>query len=152
MTKRKLQLAQLDRKISEFGNLSQCVAPPIGWVKAIRTALGMTLLQLGRKLTITRQSALDIERREQDGSITLKSLREAARAMDMQLVYGFVPRDGSLDALIERKATEMARVIVLRTSTTMELEDQGNSAERIEAAIRERAEEIKKEMPRYLWD
>lgn len=101
---------------------------------------------------MTKQGALDIERREQDGTITLKSLQEAARAMDMQLVYGFVPQDGSLDALIERKAIELATKIVLRTSATMQLEDQGNSAARLEAAIRERAEEIKQEMPRYLWD
>lgn len=101
---------------------------------------------------MTKQGALDIERREQDGTITLKSLQEAARAMDMQLVYGFVPQDGSLDALIERKAIELATKIVLRTSATMQLEDQRNSAARLEAAIRERAEEIKKEMPRYLWD
>jgi hypothetical protein len=34
----------------------------------------------------------------------------------------------------------------------MMLEDQENSKQRIEKAIRERAEEIKNEMPRYLWD
>ena len=35
--------------------------------------------------------------------------------MDMQLVYGFVPNDGTLDALIDRKAKELARQIVMRT-------------------------------------
>ena len=49
----------------------------------------------------------------------------------MQLVYGFVPYDGSLDALIEKRATELATKIVMRTSNTMQLEDQGNSNERI---------------------
>jgi len=34
----------------------------------------------------------------------VKSLRETANALDMQLVYGLVPKDGSLDALIDRKA------------------------------------------------
>ena len=29
---------------------------------------------------------MDMEKREKDGSITIKSLREIARAMDMQLV------------------------------------------------------------------
>jgi Zn-dependent peptidase ImmA (M78 family) len=70
----------------------------------------------------------------------------------MQLVYGFVPNDGSLDALIEKRANELATNIVLRTSTTMKLEDQGNTNKRIEKAIRERAEEIKNEMPKMLWD
>jgi hypothetical protein len=83
---------------------------------------------------------------------TIKSLREIAHALDMQLVYGFVPNDGSLDALIEKRATELATKIVLRTNNTMKLEDQGNTNERIKKAIKERADEIKNEMPKILWD
>jgi hypothetical protein len=75
-----------------------------------------------------------------------------ANALDMQLVYGFVPKDGSLDALVDRKAREMANQIVMRTSNTMKLEDQENSPERIEKAIEERAAVIKSEMPKTLWD
>jgi predicted DNA-binding mobile mystery protein A len=108
--------------------------------------------QLGNKLDISKQGVLDLERREKDGSITIKSLKEVARAMDMQLVYGFIPNDGSLDSLIEKRAIELANKIVLRTATTMELEDQANSKERIEKAIQERANEIKKEIPKILWD
>jgi predicted DNA-binding mobile mystery protein A len=93
-----------------------------------------------------------MEKREKGGSITIKSLREIARAMDMQLVYGFVPNDGSLDALIEKRATELATQIVTRTSNTMKLEDQANSQKRIETAIRERATAIKDEMPKILWN
>ena len=70
----------------------------------------------------------------------------------MQLVYGFVPKDGSLDALVERKARVLAKQIVLRTSNTMKLEDQENSQERIEKAIEERANAIKTEMPKTIWD
>jgi hypothetical protein len=70
----------------------------------------------------------------------------------MELVYGFVPKDGSLDALIDRKAKELATQIVLRTSNTMKLEDQGNTSKRIDKAIKERAAMIKNEMPKILWD
>jgi len=61
----------------------------------------MSLEQLGKKLSLTRASVGAIEKRETDGSITLKSLREAAKALDMELVYGFVPNDGSLKALMK---------------------------------------------------
>lgn len=74
------------------------------------------------------------------------------RALDMELVYGFVPNDGTLEALIEKRARELATKIVLRTSNTMRLENQGNSDKRIELAINERTEEIKNEMPKILWD
>lgn len=136
----------------KFALLTQVAVPPVGWIKAIRQAVGMSMQQLGNKLSVSRQAVMDIERREQDGSITIKSLREVARVMDMQLVYGFVPNDGSLDALIEKRAKELATRIVLRTANTMKLEDQANSRERIREAIAERTNAIKNEMPGILWD
>ncbi|GAB2665274.1 hypothetical protein GCM10027036_18540 [Flavihumibacter cheonanensis] len=152
MSKLSLQLQHLNSKMQSFAFLKQVAIPQYGWVKAIRTSLGMSMQQLGNKLGISKQGVLDIERREKDGSITIKSLKEVARAMDMQLVYGFIPNDGSLDSLIEKRAIELATKIVMRTATTMELEDQANSKERIEKAIQERANEIKKEIPKILWD
>lgn len=152
MGKKSLQLQQLNSKMLGFAALKQVAMPPTGWIKAIRTAIGMSMQQLGNKLNVSKQGVMDIEKREKDGSITIKSLREIARAMDMQLVYGFVPNDGSLDALIEKRATELATQIVMRTANTMKLEDQANSKKRIEAAIRERATAIQNEMPKILWD
>lgn len=152
MGKRSLQLEQLNNKVLGFASLQQIAVPPTGWIKAIRTAIGMSMHQLGNKLSISKQGVLDIEKREVDGSITIRSLKEIGKALDMQLVYGFIPNDGSLDALIERRAIELATKIVLRTSNTMKLEEQGISDERIERAIKERAEEIKNEMPKILWD
>lgn len=152
MGKKSLQIQQLNGKMLAFANLQKVTPPPTGWVKAIRTAIGMSMLQLGNRLSITKQSVQDIERREKDGSITIKALKETAKALDMQLVYGFVPNDGSLEALIDRKAKELATHIVQRTSNTMKLEDQENTKQRIEKAIEERAAIIKNEMPKTLWD
>ena len=135
-----------------FDSLQKITPPPTGWIKAVRTAIGMSQLQLGNRLSITKQSVQDIERREKDGSVTIKALREIARALDMQLVYGLIPNDGSLEAMIERKAKELATEIVLRTSNNMKLEDQENTKQRIEKAIQERAVAIKNEMPKTLWD
>ncbi len=152
MPKQTLQLQQLNSKMRAFAVLSKVAIPPTGWIKAIRTALGMSMQQLGNKLNISRQGVMDMEKREQEGSITIRSLREMAAAMDMQLVYGFVPRDGSLEALIEKRATALATEIVMRTAQSMQLENQANSEKRIQAAIRERATAIQNEMPKILWD
>ncbi len=152
MNTKSLLTQQLNHKMMVFATLTGTQAPASGWIKAIRKAIGMSMQQLGNKLSITRQSILETETRETEGSITIKSLREVAKALDMQLVYGFVPNDGSLDALIEKKAMELATKIVMRTSNSMKLEDQENSRERIEKAIQERTEMIKKEMPKILWD
>jgi predicted DNA-binding mobile mystery protein A len=152
MGRKTLQFQQLNTKMLAFASLHKVASPPTGWLKALRLALGMSSQQVAKKLSITRQGVQDMERREKDGSITIKALREVANALDMQLVYGFVPKDGSLDALVDRKAREMAKQIVLRTSNTMKLEDQENSHERIEKAIEERVNAIKTEMPKALWD
>jgi predicted DNA-binding mobile mystery protein A len=112
----------------------------------------MSMEQLGKKLSITKQGVMDIEKREKEGAITIKSLQEIAKAMDMKLVYGFVPNEGDLEQMIETRAIEMAKKIVERTSNTMKLEDQANSKERIEKAIKERASEIINNTPKILWD
>ena len=152
MNKNKLQIEQLEAKIKVYSLITKVNMPPTGWIKAIRLALGMSLQQLANRISITKQSVQEMEQRETDGSISLKSLRETALALDMELVYGFVPKDGSLDALIDRKALELAIKIVSRTSNTMKLEDQENSEKRIKKAIEERTTLLKHEMPKVLWD
>jgi predicted DNA-binding mobile mystery protein A len=150
--KHKLLIGQLDKKIRLFKNVGEIATPANGWIYAVRTALKMSLRQMGNRLSITPQSMKEIEQREKDGSITLKNLREAGKVLNLQLIYGFIPKEGSLEQMIEKRAYEIAKEIVMRTSHSMKLEDQENSKERIENAIKERAEEIKNEMPGYLWD
>lgn len=147
-----LQRKQLSRKIKEFERLAATSPPTEGWIKAIRTALGISLEQLGNRLGISKQSVMTLEIREKGGRITLKSLSEAAEALDMKLVYGLIPKDGSLEALIERKAEELARKIITRTSQNMKLEDQENSPARLAEALEERKTEILQKLPKALWD
>jgi predicted DNA-binding mobile mystery protein A len=147
-----LQFQQLNEKLDKFTALSNLVVPPIGWIKAIRNGIGMSMEQLGKKLSITKQAVMDIEKREKEGAVTLKAMQELAKAMDMQFVYGFIPNAGSLDQMIEKRALEIAKTIVQRTSSTMKLEDQENSKERIKKAIKERGAEIINKTPKILWD
>jgi predicted DNA-binding mobile mystery protein A len=152
MYKNMLQIEQLEYKMKVYASVANVTSPPTGWIKAVRLALGMSLQQLATRISITKQSIQELEQREKNGSISLKLLRDTAKALDMELVYGFVPKDGSLNALIDRKAKELATKIVTRTSHSMILEDQGISDKRIEKAIEERATKLKYEMPKILWD
>lgn len=117
-----------------------------------RISLGISLQQLADKLSVSKQSVQETEQREQEGHITLKRLRETAEAMDMQLVYGLVPKDGSIEKLIDRKARELAEQIVNKTAHTMKLEGQENSPKRLKKAIEERKIIIKNDLPKILWD
>lgn len=152
MDKKKIQKDQLESRIKRFSHARKLPNPPTGWVRAVRLALGMSLQQLANKLLITKQSAREIEMREKKGSITLRSLRETARALDMELVYGFVPKDGSLEKYIDNKARALAEKIVFRTSNSMRLEDQENTEQRLKRAVEERIVIIKNELPKALWD
>lgn len=151
-TKQQLLLEQTDKKILPFRALKDTSFPSKGWIHTIRTALKMSLRQLGDKLSITAQSIREMENREALGTITLNTLRDVANAMDMQLVYGFASKHESLEQMIEKQAKALAIEIVMRTNNTMTLEDQQNSKERIEKAISQKTMAIKYEMPKYLWD
>ena len=72
--------------------------------------------------------------------------------MELKFVYALVPKNGTIDNLIETKAENLARKIVLRTNQNMKLEDQGIGDEKIAKTIKELASEIKREMKKSLWD
>jgi predicted DNA-binding mobile mystery protein A len=152
MKKQKLILEQIDRKIHQLKKLDNLTIPASGWVYAIRQALGMSLRQLGIKMGIKPQSVKEIEEREKNGTISLNVLRQFGKSLDLKLVYGFIPEQDSLETIIEQRATEIAKEIVNRTAISMNLEDQGNNPKRIKNAIIDKTNEIKQEMPKYLWD
>ena len=149
---RRLLIEQLDRKLQKLQILKELEVPSKGWINAIRTSLNMSLRQLGRRLGKTPVAIREIEEREMSKSITLKKLIEVGEALELQFVYGFLPRHTSIESMIAERAERMAREIVLRTSHTMALEDQENKEERLQRAVKDRAELLKQEIPKLLWD
>jgi predicted DNA-binding mobile mystery protein A len=152
MKKQKLIMEQLDAKILLLKKVENLVFPSSGWVYSIRQALGMSMRQLGKRMGITPQSVKEIEEREQNETISIKVLRQFGKSLNLKLIYGFIPLSGNLEDIIEKRAYELAMEIVSRTSISMKLEDQENNPARIQKAIKEKANEIKTQMPKYLWD
>ena len=149
---RKLLIEQLDKKFVNLSVLKNNEPPQRGWIFTIRTALHMSLAQLAKRLKTTVSSVNGFEQRELEKSISLNKLMEVAEALDCHFVYGFIPKTGSLETVIEERALSLAKEIVARTSHTMQLEGQGSSNERQRKAIKARADLIKNEIPKYLWD
>ncbi|WP_290798228.1 mobile mystery protein A [Flavihumibacter sp. UBA7668] len=147
-----LVVRQLDKKLKRFKPLQKSPAPSEGWLKAIRKSLNMSLVQLGSRISITSQSLKEVENREVNGTVTLNKLKEVGDALGLRLVYGFVPYEETLEKMIEKKASEIARKIVTRTSISMKLEDQENTQKRLNQAIKELTEELKRQIPKSLWD
>lgn len=150
--KKKLLIDQLDQKLAVFKGTEMVLIPQRGWVNTIRTSLNMTMDQLGNKLKLTKGAVQKIEEREATGQITINKLKEVGEVLEMKFVYGFVPKDGTIDNLINLKAEKLARKIVLRTNQNMKLEDQGISSTKINDSIVDLAREIKREMRKSLWE
>lgn len=149
---RKLLIEQLDRKLKPFLGSEIVIIPDNGWINTIRTTIKMTLEQLGRRLNMTKQGVKRIEESEAAGTITIKSLKEVGNALEMKFVYGFVPIDGSIDSLLDRKSRILAEKIILRTNHNMMLEDQEIEKGNLKNAIEDLAQEIKFELKKIIWD
>lgn len=151
-SQKKILIEQLDLKLKPFYEIKDIEVPERGWVYTIRTALNMTLQQLGHKLKISTQGVNDIEKRELSGSISIKSLKEVGKGLDMQFVYGFVSNHhDSIDEYIEFKARELAEKMVLK-NMNLSVENIVKDKLEIQREIEDFAREIKREIPKSLWD
>ena len=123
---RKILASVLSKKLEKFPPLKEVPVPPGGWLRAIRMAIGMPASYAARRTDLTQQGFSTLEKSEAAETITLKSLKRAADALDCDLVYAVVPRQGSVKKLIERQATSRARKAILPVSHSMYLESQGS--------------------------
>lgn len=114
---------RLDAKLASIKPIDRFAMPPKGWVRAIRDAIGMTGAQLARRLGMTAQGIVSLERSEASGKIQLNTLRRAAEAMDCILVYALVPKT-SLTEMVDHRARDIALQALRRVSHSMALEDQ----------------------------
>ena len=125
----------LDRRLAAFKG-EALAAPPSGWVRAIRDALGLTTLQLARRMGTVQSRISTIEKAEQSGATSLKTLREVAEAMGCTLVYAIVPTT-SLDALLADQVRHKVDQDLASLDHTMRLENQALTTADL-AAERER--------------
>jgi predicted DNA-binding mobile mystery protein A len=140
---------RLDERLLALKPEEQFKAPPKGWVRAIRDALGMTGVQFAKRLGIRPQSVEALEKSEANGSIQLKTLRRAAEALDCTLVYALVPKT-SLESAVRERAHKIAMRDLSRVAHTMKLEAQGTGDANLEARIDAYVRDVLKE--RDLWN
>lgn len=147
-----LVLSRLSKKLNSFKKIASIVPPTEGWIGGIRSAINMSRKQLAKKLGVTSEAVRQLEKREETGSITLRSLREAANAMDLQLVYALVPKEATLEKQVETQAKRLATKIVLRTNQQMKLEDQEVTDKRLKEAIEDATAELVRKLDKKIWD
>ncbi len=151
MNRKKLIRKQLDASLQRFSPLLDVTAPPKGWIRAIRDALGMTAKQLANRLGVAQQAVARIEKEELEGSVTIKTMRRIAECLDCVFVYGFLPRT-SLEETVTRQAKKVALMRLARVSQTMSLENQALNRREHEDALTDLVDELVRAPSSTLWN
>ncbi len=141
---------QLERRLAPLRDMT-LVAPPKGWIKAIRESLGMTARQLAARMGVAPSRIPPIERAEVTGATTLRTLRQAAAAMNCAFVYAFVPLE-PLDDMLRERAMQKAQKDVSRLDHTMRLENQALLKSDLDAEKQRTIDLILSGSLRGLWD
>jgi predicted DNA-binding mobile mystery protein A len=142
---------QLDTKLLRFTRHAAGLRPRGGWIRTIRESLGMTLRQLSRRMGVKHSVVARAEQRERTGAISLEALRRAAEAMDCDLVYFFLPRQG-LQATVQAQAMRVAETLVGTVSHSMDLEAQLVDARERQRQVRDVAAELVRQAGSRIWD
>jgi len=122
-----LQRSQLDAR-KDLGSLGE--RPHDGWVRTVRSALGMSAAQLARRLGVTQQAVANLERNERRGAVSLATLAKVAESLDCDLVIAFAPKT-TLEDTVRRQAMTKARAERDRVVHTMRLEAQEEGVEQV---------------------
>lgn len=141
---------QLERRLAPLRDLN-VVAPPRGWMRAIREALSMSTRQLAARMKAAPSRVPAIEKAEVSGATTIRTLREAAAAMNCTFVYAFVPTK-PLDEILRDRAAQKAGRDIARLDHTMRLENQALLKSDLDDEQRRMIDLILSGSPRSLWD
>ena len=116
---RRLEVGRLDEYFqtlkAETGFSRQ--GAPRGWIRAMREALGMSAVQLAKRLGVSRGALYKLEEREASRSIALKQLDRAANAMDCDVFYAIVPRD-TLEQSIRNQSRKKAEMQLYKANVS----------------------------------
>lgn len=147
-----LRLEQLEETIRPFRAVIDTQKPRGGWVRAMREALGMTNVQLAKRLgRKAPQTIEDMQEYEVTETIKLRTLRELANALGCRLVYALVPAK-PLDEMRRDQARRVAARLLRTASHSMRMEDQGVSTTEEERELERQIRRLLSGNPKKLWD
>jgi predicted DNA-binding mobile mystery protein A len=146
-----LMQRQVSRELQRLTKIGPVTRPPSGWVRTIREALGMTARQLAERLGVIQQRVSALEKAEPRGGLKLKTLEDAAEALNCRLVYFLVPLE-PIETMLKKRAHGVAKKRIVQSSHSMDLEAQPVSDEEKRRQIDELANELLTKRPKELWD
>jgi predicted DNA-binding mobile mystery protein A len=100
---------------------------------------------------ISQAGASAIENREIGDSLTLKTLKEAATALNCRLIYFLIPEE-NLEESVTRQAIKFVKNSTGNLSHSMKLENQGVSPKDSDDFIKIQAQEALRRYANKIWD
>lgn len=148
---RELARVVLDDALAPLRKAKTLNRPSTSWIRLIRESLGMTTAQLAKRAGVSQPRIVAIEKAEANDTVTLKTLRETAEALDCELVYALLPTT-TLEKRLKARAAQLADEQLRRTHHTMKLEAQGLSKAALKRERDRLIENFLKGDLRRLWD
>ena len=146
-----LLVEQLSNRLKGLDRKELREPPTKGWIRSVRESLSMTSAQLAKRVGVSQPNIIKWEQREIDSTITMKSLRRVAQAMQCDLVYALVPRK-PINSILEERAKQIAADSLEQVSRSMRLEDQETSAAHRTRLAQQIVRQLLEETPKRLWD
>lgn len=147
----RLIVDQIDRNLREVAAAPPPAPPRGGWLKAVRSALGVSTRQLASRLGVTHSAVVQAEAAEVSGTISMNQLRQLADALGCDLRYVLLPRTPLAEQVVAR-AEVKARERVASLAHSMALEAQQPGGDFLERQVAEVKDELLRGRRSRLWD
>ncbi len=103
----------------------------------MRELSGTSLRELASKLHVSFQTVAALEKAEAEDRITLKRLRETADALGCELIYGLIPKKGTVQDFAQAKTYNSIkeRVSAVEHSMALEAQQTGDIDEKVREEV-----------------
>lgn len=146
MNARIMQIRALDKKTSSLTDAKDIVPKGASWINAVREAIGMTAVQLAKRLGVTQPRVAKMEANEEN--LKLSTMKKAAKAMNCDFVYYFKPKS-TFQNIVQTQAQKKAEEIILGVNLNMALENQDIDSKE---AIDDMAADFINKNTKRIWD
>lgn len=145
------QRRMMDKKLQNWLSLRIEKRPQMGWLKAVRGALGVSSRQLAQIVGVDMSAIIRLEEREPNEKVTLEMLNRAAEAMNCKVIYAIVPSDEyeSLESIVDSRSKKAAKDLLQKVEHSMRLEDQGAPDSKSE--VEKLTQSLKEKMDPRIW-
>ena len=146
MNTRIIQIRSLDNKTKDLPAKQNIIPHGKSWIGTIREALGMTALQLAKRLGVTQPRIVKMDQNEKN--LKISTMEKVAQALNCDFVYYFKPRT-SFQNIVETQAKEKAQNIIKTVNLNMALENQNITTDE---AVMDMANDFINNNTKQIWD